>query len=86
MAWDSPPFWMSGRSGSPLDLFAAGADLGIDRCEISGIDSDKFYDEICPGDFHLISLHDPAPPARGHRRMGSKELRCADIEHLYSTG
>ena len=72
-------YWMGGRNHRPLDFFTAGTDLGFDCFELSGIHHDTFYDEIRPGDFCIISLHDPAPPARGHARVGSKELRRADI-------
>jgi sugar phosphate isomerase/epimerase len=72
-------FWSCGRGWRPLDFFAAGADLGFDSFELSGIHHDTFYDEIRPGDFHIVSLHDPAPAARGETRVGSKELRRADI-------
>ena len=72
-------FWSSGRDWCPLDFFAAGTALGFDSFELSGIHRDTFYDEIRPGIFNIVSLHDPAPPARGQARLGSKELRRADI-------
>lgn len=72
-------FWSSGRDWRPLDFFAAGAALGFDCFELSGIHRDTFYDEIRPGTFNIVSLHDPAPPLRGQTRLGSKELRRADI-------
>ena len=71
-------FWMSGTDKRPLDFFAAGTDLGFDCFELSGIHGDTFYDEVRPGDFRIASLHDPAPPARGQRHLGSKELRQTD--------
>ena len=72
-------FWSSGRDWRPLDFFTAGAALGFDCFELSGIHCDTFYDEIHPGSFNIVSLHDPAPPARGQTRVGSGELRRADI-------
>jgi hypothetical protein len=74
-------FWSSGRDWRLRDFFAAGAALGFDCFELSGTlrGHDTFYEEIRPGDFCLVSLHDPAPPLRGQTRLGSKELRRADI-------
>ncbi|MBI5301719.1 MAG: sugar phosphate isomerase/epimerase [Chloroflexi bacterium] len=72
-------FWFSGRDWHLRNIFAAGAELGFDCFELSGIHFDTFYDEVRPGDFRIASLHDPAPPARGQTRIGSKELRRADI-------
>ena len=74
-------FWSSGRDWCPLDFFAAGTALGFDSFELSGTlrGHDTFYDEIRPGIFNIVSLHDPAPPRRGQTRLGSKELRRADI-------
>jgi sugar phosphate isomerase/epimerase len=72
-------FWSSGRDWRLRDFFAAGADLGFDCFELSGIHHDTFYDEIRPGVFRFVSLHDPAPSARGQTRRGSGELRRADI-------
>ncbi len=72
-------YWMSGRDWRLSDFFAAGADFGFESFELSGIYGDTFYDEIRPGDFRFVSLHDPAPPARGCARVGSKALRRADI-------
>ena len=70
---------MSGRDWRPRDFFTAGANLGFDSFELSGVHGDTFYDEIRPGDFRIVTLRDPAPPARGETRVGSKELRRADI-------
>ena len=70
---------MSGRDKRPLEFFTAGTELGFTCFELSGIHHDTFYDEVRPGDFCIPSLHDPAPPARGQLRIGSKELRRADI-------
>jgi len=74
-------FWSSGRDWRLRDFFAAGAALGFDYFELSGTlrGHDTFYDEIRPGVFRMVSLHDPAPPARGQTRVGSAELRRADI-------
>ena len=70
---------MSGRNKRPLDFFTAGTNLGFDSFELSGFHHDTFYEEVRPGDFRIVSLHDPAPPIRGQARVGSKELRRADI-------
>ncbi len=72
-------FWASGRDWRLRDIFAAGAELGFDAFELSGIYDDTFYDEIRPGDFRVLSVHDPAPPRRGQTRLGSKALRRADL-------
>ena len=72
-------FWMSGRDKRPLDFFTTGAELGFDCFELSGIRHDTFYNEIRPGDFRIVSLHDPPPPAHGEAQVGSKELKRADI-------
>jgi sugar phosphate isomerase/epimerase len=72
-------FWMSGRDWRLLDLFSTGMDLGFESYELSGIHQDTFYDEIQPGDYKFASLHDPSPATRGHARLGSKELRRADV-------
>ncbi len=72
-------FWASGRDWRLRDFFAAGADLGFDCFELSGIQRDTFYGEIRPGVFRFVSLHDSAPPARAQTRLGSGELRRADI-------
>jgi sugar phosphate isomerase/epimerase len=72
-------YWSSGRNGRPLDLFLTGTDLGLSRFELSGIHGDTFFEEVRPGDFQIMSVHDPAPPAKGEARMGCKELRQADL-------
>ncbi len=72
-------FWSRGRFRHPRDLFQAGADLGFAYFELSGLRGDTFYDEIRPGDFRFVSLHDPAPPARGEKGISSKELRREDV-------
>ena len=72
-------YWASGRDTRLRDLFAAGMALGFDTFELSGIHHDTFYDEIRPGDFRFVSLHDPAPSRRGETRIGSSDLRRADI-------
>lgn len=70
---------MTGRNWRPRSIFAAGADLGFVGFEVSGIDDSAFYDEVRPGDFDIVSLHDPAPPVRGQTRVGSTKLRAAGI-------
>lgn len=72
-------FWRSGRDKRPLEFFTAGTELGFTCFELSGIHYDTFYDEVRPGDFCITSLHDPAPHSPGQTRVGSKELRRADI-------
>ncbi|MCI0476633.1 MAG: sugar phosphate isomerase/epimerase, partial [Anaerolineales bacterium] len=72
-------FWSSGRDWRLRDFFTAGADLGFECFELSGINDDTFFDEIRPGAFRFVSLHDPAPPARGQSRRGSGKLRRTDI-------
>lgn len=72
-------YWSSGRDWRLHAFFAAGTALGFDCFELSGIHHDTFYDEIRPGVFRLVSLHDPAPPRRGQRCIGSSDLRRADI-------
>jgi sugar phosphate isomerase/epimerase len=72
-------YWSSGRDWRLRDFFTAGTALGFDCFELSGIHHDTFYDEIRPGIFNIVSLHDPAPPVRGQARLGSKELRRADL-------
>ncbi len=71
-------FWARGRF-RPREFFQTGIELGFDGFEISGIRDDAFYDEIRPGDFKIVSLHDPAPCARGAAALGSTGLRRADI-------
>ncbi len=71
-------FWARGRF-RPREFFQAGIALGFDCFEISGIRDDDFYDEIHPGDFEIVSLHDPAPCSQGAAALGSTGLRRADI-------
>ncbi len=57
-------------------------DLGFEYFELSGLRGDTLYDEIRPGDFCFVSLHDPAPPTRGETGIESKELQRADIVYI----
>lgn len=71
-------FWARGRF-RPREFFQTGIEFGFDGFEISGIRDDVFYDEIRPGDFEIVSLHDPAPASHGAAASGSTGLRRADI-------
>jgi len=40
-------------------------DFGFRSFEVSGLRCDTFYDEIHPGQFNIVSFHNPAPPRYG---------------------
>ncbi len=71
-------FWARGRF-RPRQFFEMGQNLGFDCFEISGIRDDAFYAEVHPGDFDIVSLHDPAPCSSGPAALGSTGLRRAGI-------
>ncbi len=67
-------FWMRGRWERVSDFIQAGVELGFAAFEVSGLTGDAFYDEIHPGAFNIVSLHNPAPGL-----MRNKAMRLADI-------
>jgi len=58
-------YWMRGRWKPVSDFFRAGVDFGFRSFEVSGLRCDTFYDEIHPGQFNIVSFHNPAPPRYG---------------------
>ncbi len=71
-------FWARGRF-RPREFFQTGTELGFDCFEISGIRDGDLFDEIHPGDFEIVSLHDPAPGSQGPGALGSTGLRRAGV-------
>lgn len=67
-------FWMRGRWERVSDFIQAGVQAGLAAFEVSGLAGNAFYDEIHPGAFNIVSLHNPAPGA-----MRNKAMRLADI-------
>lgn len=73
-------YWISHSAHSIRDFFRAGADLGLCQFEVSGLQVDTFYDEIHPGQFNIVSFHNPAPPHSGAGNwMSGRAQRQADI-------
>jgi len=55
-------------------------DFGFRSFEVSGLRCDTFYDEIHPGQFNIVSFHNPAPPRYGASdAMSSKEMHRVGI-------
>ncbi len=71
-------FWARGHF-RPRQFFETGQTLGFDCFEISGIRDDTFYAEVRPGDFEIVSLHDPAPCSDGAAALGSTGMRRAGV-------
>ena len=65
---------MRGRWERVSDFIQAGVEAGLAAFEVSGLAGNAFYDEIHPGAFNIVSLHNPAPGA-----MRNKAMRLADI-------
>ena len=72
-------YWMRGRYERISDFFRVGADMGLHSFEVSGLRIDTFYDEIRPGQFNIVSFHNPAPPQRGEVAMSGKARRQAGL-------
>ncbi len=71
-------FWARGRFNL-REFFQTGIELGFNCFEISGIRDGAFYDEIQPGAFEIVSLHDPAAGSQGAGALGSTGLRRAGV-------
>ena len=70
---------MRGRWERVSDFIQAGVEAGFAAFEVSGLHIDTFYDETRPGQFNLVSFHNPAPPKRGQVAMSGKARRQADL-------
>jgi len=66
--------WMGERFTTPRDFFLVAANLGFRSFELTPVVGPAFYDDIHPGEFTILSLHDPAPGD-----LDSATLRASDI-------
>jgi sugar phosphate isomerase/epimerase len=55
--------WMRGRFERPRDFLLAGVQMGFRSFELTAIAGPALYEDVHPGEFNILSLHDPAPGA-----------------------
>lgn len=68
------------RFARPRAFFAAGFQIGVSAFEITSLAGAAFYDEICPGDYDIRSLHDPAPGGMSPGQMKRRDILLTSLD------